>query len=548
VKSAENDKKRLESEENELLTIQQTKTKEAEHCDEQIQEIIASYQKMDKVMATLKDTETKISREVVVANTTLNNHKESIQKEEELVQSLTKQLEHLELTKQQKEQDLVKCQNDLKNKEEVSTKNENAYKELRERLQNAAMGVANEQTAEFLSIPEQILTWEKVARESESKLKTNEQQMKHKQAELTSLKKNLTKQSSSVASLAKEIENLKVSIVKKEEQCQGVTNAMEEDQRLRTQISHLTAEMNALRDNLESKQARLNATLRFDFQDPDRNFDRRRVRGKVAELFRLKGKDTSMSVALEVVAGSRLHNVVVDNEEIAAQLIKKGQLRTRNTFLPLNKISHSVLSADKVNRAKQIAARLRGSADLAIDLITFDENVRNAMEHVFGNVIICSSSDIAKNVAFDDQIRVKTVSYAGDTFDPAGTLTAGTSSSGNTLLADVFFVQSHQELINAKNQEWQQMKANLQQNERVLNASRELTNSLDVLKHQLQMKESQMAESDYSQMNAQIQELEGELRKIELVSGLFTIQWCRSLISNFCCVFFLSLTPRNLFN
>ena len=50
--------------------------------------------------------------------------------------------------------------------------------------------------------------------------------------------------------------------------------------------------------------------------------------------------------ALEVVAGGRLYNVVVDNNETGAKLLKNGQLQRRCTIIPLNKIAARSLNAD----------------------------------------------------------------------------------------------------------------------------------------------------------------------------------------------------------
>lgn len=50
--------------------------------------------------------------------------------------------------------------------------------------------------------------------------------------------------------------------------------------------------------------------LQFAYSDPERGWDRSRVKGLVAEL--LDVKDPTHAKALEVVAGGRLYNVVVD--------------------------------------------------------------------------------------------------------------------------------------------------------------------------------------------------------------------------------------------
>jgi structural maintenance of chromosome 2 len=49
-----------------------------------------------------------------------------------------------------------------------------------------------------------------------------------------------------------------------------------------------------------------------NFRDPEKNWNRNSVKGLVASLINVK--DNSTATALEVVAGERLYNVVVDTE------------------------------------------------------------------------------------------------------------------------------------------------------------------------------------------------------------------------------------------
>lgn len=81
------------------------------------------------------------------------------------------------------------------------------------------------------------------------------------------------------------------------------------------------------------------AALDFQFKDPDRNFDRSSVKGMVASLVRLK--DIATTTALEVAAGGKLYQVVVDSDRTAQALLSRGQLRNRVTIIPLNKVCTS---------------------------------------------------------------------------------------------------------------------------------------------------------------------------------------------------------------
>jgi len=57
---------------------------------------------------------------------------------------------------------------------------------------------------------------------------------------------------------------------------------------------------------------------------------------------------------LQVAAGGKLFNVVVDTEDTGKQLLQNGDLRRRVTIIPLNKIqSHTVPP-----RIQQAASRL----------------------------------------------------------------------------------------------------------------------------------------------------------------------------------------------
>src|SRR5260370_42075189 len=85
--------------------------------------------------------------------------------------------------------------------------------------------------------------------------------------------------------------------------------------------------------------------LDFSYTDPVPNFDRRQVKGLIASLITIDESDWDKSTALEIAAGGRLYNVVVDNQQVGSQLLSKGQLRKRVTIIPLNKISAFKASA-----------------------------------------------------------------------------------------------------------------------------------------------------------------------------------------------------------
>jgi structural maintenance of chromosome 2 len=93
----------------------------------------------------------------------------------------------------------------------------------------------------------------------------------------------------------------------------------------------------------ESKKQRV-PSLGFDYDSPYPGFDRSKVKGLVASLISLKPSDYDKATALEITAGGRLYNVIVQDPQVGQDLIDKGHLRKRVTIIPLNGIRDRRLS------------------------------------------------------------------------------------------------------------------------------------------------------------------------------------------------------------
>jgi len=99
----------------------------------------------------------------------------------------------------------------------------------------------------------------------------------------------------------------------------------------------------------ESKKQRV-PSLGFDYDSPYPGFDRSKVKGLVASLISLKPSDYDKATALEITAGGRLYNIIVQNPQVGQDLIDKGRLRKRVTIIPLNGIRDRRLSPQVSHR------------------------------------------------------------------------------------------------------------------------------------------------------------------------------------------------------
>uniref|UniRef100_H2YJG0 Structural maintenance of chromosomes protein 2 n=1 Tax=Ciona savignyi TaxID=51511 RepID=H2YJG0_CIOSA len=181
--------------------------------------------------------------------------------------------------------------------------------------------------------------------------------------------------------------------------------------------------------------------LQFEYRDPESNWDHRRVKGLVADLVDVK--DVANATALEVVAGGRLYNVVVDTHETGAKLLKNGQLKRRCTIIPLNKVAARTINKEVVTHAKSIVGR--DNVNLALSLVGMDEEIRKALEYVFGGALVCDTMENANKVAFNPNVKTRTVTLAGELFDPSGTLTGGARPKVTPVLAELKEIKSVQQ-------------------------------------------------------------------------------------------------------
>jgi chromosome segregation ATPase len=95
------------------------------------------------------------------------------------------------------------------------------------------------------------------------------------------------------------------------------------------------------RDTTKQKMS----SIDFTYSLPSPNFDRGKVKGLVATLISLKPEDYNKSTALEITAGAKLYNVVVQDEHVGKELLQNGKLKKRVTLIPLNKINAFKMSA-----------------------------------------------------------------------------------------------------------------------------------------------------------------------------------------------------------
>ena len=151
------------------------------------------------------------------------------------------------------------------------------------------------------------------------------------------------------------------------------------------------------------------------------------IHGPVAQLGEVEER---VRLALEVAAGGRLGQVVVDDDRIAARAIEllKSRRAGRLTFLPLNKIRGGSGSGSSGSGG---AALQRGGAaggpasgglvGKAVDLVGYEPVYTEVFRYVFGDTLVFDSLANARR----ELGRCRAVTLDGELLEKSGAMTGG---------------------------------------------------------------------------------------------------------------------------
>ncbi|KAJ9302142.1 hypothetical protein DTO271G3_1008 [Paecilomyces variotii] len=449
------------------------------------------------------------SHELVRLNTVFDLKNSSMAEEKEKRKEIQKTVAELEklLKEKKKVYDKLQAQYDTAKAELDAQTAEVEQKE--ELLQTLQTGVASKEGQEN-GYQGQLQD----ARNRVSTATTEQEQAKLKIAHLEKRIKEeeprAKKAKEQNSGLLKELEGLKSQAKKLEAELakQGFEPGRE-DQMYQEQ-STLQRSIRELREQADGLRRKV-ANIDFNYADPYPNFDRSKVKGLVAQLFTLNKDRTEAGTALEICAGGRLYNVVVDSAETGTQLLQKGKLRKRVTIIPLNKISAFRASAEKIGAAQRLAP---GAVDLALSLIGYDEEVTAAMEYVFGNTLICRDADTAKRVTFDPSVRMKSVTLDGDVYDPSGTLSGGSSPNSSGVLVILQKLNEVNRELKTKERLLATLQETMKREKKRLDTARAIKQELDLKTHEIRLTEEQINSNSSSSIIHAVEEMKANIEQM----------------------------------
>ncbi|XP_065185116.1 structural maintenance of chromosomes protein 2-like [Sycon ciliatum] len=452
----------------------------------------------------LEDNFASASKVVAKAESMRDNCRSSMTAERRKQKEVSKGITDAEGQQAGKQKEVSKLESQLEKLRDASDKDASGLQQAKKHFEAISQGLSSADDGQVQTLAEQLMGFEEQVSSSKTereqataRLKAAQEDVKGQQAKCKAYEQEYTRDTAALDDVKKAVAKMKANLGKIGFDPAAVDKMTAE----RDELHH---ECDRMRTDLQRMEASF-PRLSFDYKDPERSFDRRKVRGKAAKLISVP--DERHATALEVAAGAKLYNVVVSDEVVAKQLLDKGQLRMRTTFLPLNKIQSHPVSADTVRRAQQLVGK--ENVDSALALVKFAPVDRPAMEFIFGSVLVCRTSDHAKKVCFDPQIRCKTVSWDGDLFDPSGTLSGGSRPTGNSsVLVRLQAFSARQADFDAKAQRVQQLNSQLEMSTSMAANYQKMSEEVFLKEREIEQVQQRIESSTHHQQLEKLKELQ----------------------------------------
>ena len=142
---------------------------------------------------------------------------------------------------------------------------------------------------------------------------------------MQSVEKELKNEGKSANKLAAKRDKAIANVARIKAQLENLSFSADEYNSLDEENTDLEASVSELGERVDTLSTQLSARLSFNYKDPVRGFDRSKVKGLVANL--VKVGDPKHATALEVVAGGKLFQVVVD-EAITGRVFQDESARS----------------------------------------------------------------------------------------------------------------------------------------------------------------------------------------------------------------------------
>ncbi|XP_007951938.2 structural maintenance of chromosomes protein 2 [Orycteropus afer afer] len=409
-----------------------------------------------------------------------------------------------------KEKEVRKITDGLQALREASSKDAEALAAAQQHFNAVSAGLSSSEDGAEATLAGQMMACKNDISKAQTEAKQAQMKLKHAQQELKAKQAEVKKMDSGYRKDQEALEAVKKLKEKLEAEMKKLNYEENREEGLLEKRRQLSRDISRLKETYEALLARF-PNLRFAYKDPEKNWNRNCVKGLVASLISVR--DPSTTTALELVAGERLYNVVVDTEVTGKKLLEKGELKRRYTIIPLNKISARSIAPETLRVAQNLVGP--NNVHVALSLVDYKPELQKAMEFVFGTTFVCDNMDNAKKVAFDKRIMTRTVTLEGDVFDPHGTLSGGARSQAASILTKFQELKDVQEVLKIKERELQALEEELAGLKNVAEKYRQLKQQWEMKTEEADLLQTKVQQSSYHKQQEELDALKKIIEESE---------------------------------
>lgn len=462
------------------------------------------------ILRSLEDALTEAQRVNTKSQSAFDFKKKNLASEENKRKELEKNMVEDSKTLAAKEKEVKKITDGLSALQEASNKDAEALAIAQQHFNALSAGLSSNEDGAEATLAGQMMACKNDISKTQTEAKQAQMKLKHAQQELKTKQTEIKKMDSGYRKDQEALEAVKKLKEKLETEMKRLNYEENKEESLLERRRQLSRDISRLKETEEALLARF-PNLRFAYRDPEKNWNRNCVKGLVASLISVK--DTSATTALELVAGDRLYNVVVDTEVTGKKLLEKGELKRRYTIIPLNKISSRCITPETLRIAQNLVGP--NNVHVALSLVEYKPELQKAMEFVFGMTFVCDNMDNAKKVAFDKRIMTRTVTLGGDVFDPHGTLSGGARSQATSILMKFQELKDVQDELRTKENELQALEEELANLKNTAEKYRHLKQQWEMKAEEVDLLQTKLQQSSYHKQQEELDTLKKIIEESE---------------------------------
>lgn len=464
----------------------------------------------DDRIKDLELLESRLSDDITRLNTSKDITEENLKEERSKLNALESAAVELRTSLENKEDIFKNRETDYSSSKSVLDELKVEFNKKEELLSTLSTGVSAKGNTDGGYLAQLKEVKEKL-NSSQNTIKQSNLKIDHLSQKIQQDKSKLAQAKSENLSLLQEMDVYKNEIASKEQKLSAYGYDSQKVQEMKQLESQLRSQLNKLNNDLNYLKREV-GNVDFTYSKPYADFNSNAVRGVAVQLFNLNEAHSDKALALQVCAGGRLYNVVVDSSDVASALLEKGQLKKRVTIIPLDKISAKSMPQNSVNLAKELCPE---KVELALNLIDFENDLAKAMAYIFGTTFICQDPQTAKAVTFNPKIRARSITVDGDVYDPEGNLSGGSRKSSSSILIAM-------QKYNRMNAEFKQLEGKLVLVQKELSffdniyqQTKSLQNEINLSKHEMSLLQNKLDNNPASLILRENEQNEGEINKLK---------------------------------